>query len=80
MEVVTGIFDTLGQIATEFGSFLASLFEGVVQLFWTEGAGSEPGQLTFLGVVMLLSLATGLFIWAFGYLRRLIGGIGTKSR
>ena len=72
MEIVSQIFSTLGEIAQSFGTLLVGLFEAVVSLFWTEGEGGTGGQLTILGVFMLIGMATGLFIWAFGYIRRLI--------
>lgn len=72
MGIVTSIFETLGQIAGEFGGLVVDLFEAAISLFYTAGEGGQGGQLTVLGVLLLISVASGLFIWAFGYIRRLV--------
>lgn len=72
MEIVSQIFNTLGQIAQSFGTLLVGLFETAVSLFWREGEGSSGGQLTVLGIFMLIGMASGLFIWAFRYIKQLI--------
>ena len=80
MSIVTSIFETLAEIAESFGTLLVSLFDNVVQLFWTPAAEGTGGELTVLGVFLLIGMATGLFIWAFNYIKRLIGGISTRGR
>ena len=64
--IVFGLFDTIGEIAQSFGTLLVGLFEAVVSLLWTEG------NLSIVGVFILIGITAGLFIWAFGYIRRLI--------
>lgn len=72
MDIVSSIFSTLGEIAESFGTLMVSLFQSVINLFWQPNTGGTGGSLTVLGVFMLIGLATGLFIWAFSYIRRLI--------
>lgn len=72
MDIVSSIFSTLGEIAESFGSLLVTLFQTVVNLFWQANESGTGGNLTVLGVFMLIGMATGLFIWAFSYIRRLI--------
>lgn len=76
--MVAAIFEELGTIATSFVSFLVSMFESVVSIFWTPGTGDDPGQLTFVGILLLISIATGLVMWGLSYLRRFIR-IRTKA-
>ena len=70
--MVSSIFATLGDIVSAFASLLVDLFSSVVAIFYTAGSGSDPGQLTIVGTLMLIALATGLVIWAFNFIRRLI--------
>lgn len=72
MGFVSEIFETLGSIVSSFVTMLVSLFESVVDIFYTPGTGEAPGELTIVGVLMLIGLGTGLVIWAFSYIRRLI--------
>lgn len=70
--MVSAIFEELTTIASDFVSFLVSLFQSVVSIFWTAGSGSDPGSLTFVGILLLISIATGLVMWALSFLRRMI--------
>lgn len=72
MSFVSEIFETLGSIVSSFVTMLVSLFESVVDIFYTPGTGDTQGELTIVGVLMLIGLGTGLVIWAFSYIRRLI--------
>lgn len=76
--MVAAIFEELGTIASSFVSFLVSLFQSVVSIFWTPGTGNDPGQLTFVGILLLISIGTGLVMWALSFLRRMIR-IRTKA-
>lgn len=71
-DIITSMFETLSEIAAGFSTFLVSLFENVVQLFWTEGEGGTGGQLTLIGTFLLIGMAVGLFMWAFRYIKGLI--------
>ena len=70
--MVSAIFDAIAEIIQDFIGCLSSLFTGVASLIYTPGAGSDPGQLTVLGTLMLISLATGLVLWGFYFIRSLI--------
>lgn len=72
MGFVSEIFDTLGGIVSSFVTMLVELFNGVVDIFYTPGVDGASGELTIIGVLMLIGLGTGLVIWAFSYIRRLI--------
>lgn len=70
--MVSAIFQAIGDIITEFVTVLGSLFSGVAGLIYTPGSGSDPGQLTVLGTLMLIALSTGLVLWGFYFIRSLI--------
>lgn len=70
--MVGEIFETLTDIAQAFIGFLTGLFQNIINLIWTPGTGSEAGSLTVLGTLLLISLATGLVMWAFYFIRSLI--------
>lgn len=70
--MVTAIFQAISDIVTQFITVLGSLFTGVAGLIYTPGSGSNPGELTVLGTLMLIALATGLVLWGFYFIRSLI--------
>jgi len=65
--VVEDIFSEIANIASQFVTFLASLFTSVAGLIWVSGTG-----LTTLGTLLLIALATGLVMWAFYFIRSLV--------
>lgn len=71
--MVNQIFSVLGEIVQGFAGLVVDLFEAVVSIIYTAPTGSETtGTLTVVGVLMLISLGTGLVIWAFRFIRSLI--------
>lgn len=71
--MVSSIFSTLGEIISSFAGLLVDLFSSVVAIFYTAPTGNDTvGSLTIVGTLMLIALATGLVIWAFNFIRRLI--------
>lgn len=76
--MVSAFFEELTNIASSFVTFLVSLFQSVVGLFWTPGTGDNPGSLTVIGTFMLIGIATGLVIWAFYFIKNMVR-IKTKN-
>lgn len=70
--MINAIFQAISDIVTAFVQVLVSLFNGVTSIFYTPGTGNDPGQLTVVGTLMLIALATGLVIWAIYWIRSLI--------
>ena len=70
--MVNAIFQTLTDIASAFVTLLTNIFTGVVTLIYTAPSGNDPGGLTVLGTLLLISMATGLVMWAFYFIRSLI--------
>lgn len=71
--MVSAIFSELTNIVTAFVNLLVSLFDSVVNIFWTAPTSeSSTGSLTMVGILMLIALGTSLVFWAIGFIRRLI--------
>jgi hypothetical protein len=70
--MIQTIFQTIGDVITEFTSVLNTLFEQVISLFYTAPSGEVPGQLTFIGVLALITVGVGLIWTVFGIVRRAI--------
>lgn len=70
--MIQGIFDAITSIVNAFVGVLTNLFEKVVALIWTPGAGNDPGSLTVVGTLLLIALGTGLVMWGFYFIRSLI--------
>jgi len=72
-DFVVQIFNVLSNIISAFASLLVDLFESIVAIFYTAPSGTETtGSLTVVGTLMLIALGTGLVIWAFNFIRKLI--------
>lgn len=90
MDAVNAIFDVLGEAGTAIGEFLASAFNAVVGIFYTPGTAAvlgdsgqvvtaaTNGQISFLGVVLLISLAFAVLWYCFHFIVRLVKGIRAK--
>lgn len=72
LKMISNIFTTLLEIAQAFINFLAGMFTSLQDLIWTAGTGSDPGSLTFIGTLLLISAAAGLVMWGIGLIRSLI--------
>lgn len=72
MDLITQLFSGMGNIAGEVGSLMAKVFEAVVKIFYTAGAGESAGQLTFVGWLSLIGVVTSIFFFGFNYIRKLI--------
>ena len=70
--MITAIFSELSSIVSAFVNMLTSLFGSVVDIFYTPGTSGGAGSLTVVGTLALIGLGTGLVIWAFNFVRRLI--------
>lgn len=71
-KMIESIFNTLLQLAQAFINFLAGMFTALQDLIWTAGTGGTGGELTFFGVLILISASAGLVMWAIGLIRSLI--------
>jgi hypothetical protein len=77
MDILSVVFDALGDIVTGIVAVISDSFSGVVSLWYTAPTGTNTtGELTFLGVFSLIAFVVGLVWLAI----RFIGGmISLKS-
>lgn len=70
--MINDIFTAVGEAVTAFSGALASSITSVTGMFYTPGSGSDPGQLTVLGTLLLIAVGVGLVYWAFRLIKGLI--------
>ena len=66
MQIVTDIFNTIGQAITGFATVVGNGFDGVIGIFY----GDEG--LTLVGTLSLITLGVAVVYWAFRLVMRLI--------
>ena len=76
--MIDAIMSTLSTIVENFGNVLGKVFNGVTSIFYTAGAEAGQGQLTFLGIILLISVGASLVYWAFKLITSLISKVGGK--
>ena len=76
--MIDAIMGTLSTIVENFGNVLGKVFNGVTSIFYTAGAEGGSGQLTFLGIILLISVGASLVYWAFKLITSLISKVGGK--
>ena len=74
--MVQAIMDTLSSIVESFGGVLGKVFTGITSIFYTAEGG---GQLTFLGIILLISVGASLVYWGFKLITSLISRVGGKK-
>ena len=77
--MIDAIMSTLSTIVENFGNVLGKVFNGVTSIFYTAGASDGQGQLTFLGIILLISVGASLVYWAFKLITSLISKVGGKK-
>ena len=77
--MIDAIMSTLSTIVENFGNVLGKVFNGVTSIFYTAGAEGGSGQLTFLGIILLISVGASLVYWAFKLITNLISKVGGKK-
>ena len=76
--MIDAIMTTLSTIVENFGNVLGKVFNGVTSIFYTPGASGAAGELTFLGIILLISVGASLVYWAFKLITSLISKVGGK--
>lgn len=77
--MIDAIMSTLSTIVENFGNVLGKVFNGVTSIFYTAPASDGgQGQLTFLGIILLISVGASLVYWAFKLITSLISKVGGK--
>lgn len=65
--MVSGIFDTISEAVAGVVDVVSNLFTSIVNIFYTVGTGGT-GEFTFLGTIIIISLAAPLVFWAINWL------------
>ncbi len=76
--MIDAIMSTLSTIVENFGNVLGKVFNGITSIFYTQGAEGQ-GQLTFLGIILLIGVGASLVYWGFKLIQSLIGKLGNKK-
>ena len=76
--MIEAIMTTLSTIVENFGNVLGKVFNGVTSIFYTQAAEGQ-GQLTFLGIILLISVGASLVYWGFKLITSLISRVGGKK-
>ncbi len=77
--MIDAIMSTLSTIVENFGNVLGKVFSGITSIFYTAGASDGQGQLTFLGIILLISVGASLVYWGFKLITSLISKVGGKK-
>lgn len=72
MDLIQQIFATIGQAITSFTTALTNAVQGVSGLFYTPGTEGGAGQMTFLGVLLLIGAGVGLVYFAVRWIAKLV--------
>ena len=67
MQIITAIFNGVGQAITSFTSVLGNALSGVTSMFYDATDG-----LTFVGVLLTIAMGVGLVYWGFRLVKSLI--------
>lgn len=71
-ELVSAIFETIGEVITGVLANLTNALSGITELFWVAGEGSTPGHLTILGLLSVFAVGAGIVYFVFNLIRSLI--------
>ena len=69
----------LSLIVESFGGVLGKVFTGITSIFYTAGASDGQGQLTLLGIILLISVGASLVYWGFKLITSLISRVGGRK-
>ena len=77
--MVEAIMSTLSSVVESFGGVLGKVFAGITSIFYTAGADAGQGKLTFLGIILLISVGASLVYWGFKLITSLISKVGGRK-
>lgn len=73
--MIEAIMSTLSSVVESFGGVLGKVFTGITSIFYD----ASGGQLTFLGIILLISVGASLVYWGFKLIQSLISKVGGKK-
>lgn len=69
---MTAIITAITSVWTAIFTWITSSITSLIPIFWTDGSGSEAGQLTFLGVLAVLALGIAVFFLIMGVIQNFL--------
>lgn len=70
------ILDAITTLIEGVASAFANVVNSLVPIFWSAGAGDVAGSLTFVGVIVLISLSISLLTFIVNWVTRLVKARG----
>ena len=70
--MVSAIFSQLTSGAQSFVAFLTSLFQNVIDIFYTAGDGTTAGSLTDIGILFVTAVAVGFVYFGIRWITKLM--------
>ena len=77
--MVSAIFGVIGDAVTEFAQVLGEAATAIANIFYVPGASGAAGEITFLGVLALVGVGSGIVYWLFNLIQGLIKNTGKKK-
>ena len=65
MDIISVIFGVITSAITNFITSMTAALSGVTSLFYVEAEGTDPAHMTFLGVLLLITVGVAIVYWAF---------------
>ena len=65
--MVQSIFETIGDVLTEYVTAISGVFQNLINIFYNAETG-----LTLMGTLVLIGVGIGIVVWAFNLVRNLI--------
>lgn len=70
------ILDVITTIIEGIASAFANVVNSMIPIFWTAGVGEAAGSLTFIGVIVLISLSIALVTFMINWVTRIVKARG----
>lgn len=70
------ILDVITTIVEGIATAFANVVQALVAIFWTSGTGEAAGSLTFIGVIVLISLSIALVTFMINWVTRIVKARG----
>lgn len=70
------ILDVITTFIEGTATAFANVVKAIIPVFWAAGAGEGSGTLTFLGVIVLISLSVSLLTFVINWVTRLVKARG----
>lgn len=73
--MVADLFTEILAVVTNLCNCLASAITSVSDMIYAPAIGSDPAHLTFLGVLLIMTVGFGIVFWVFRLIRGCAAGL-----